>query len=273
MSVSIKALVNTEMAIPVKAVFHNMSEFDPVRKDIGMITEVQWSDGTVSEGIKHCGCVYLIQDGDKKILVDTGVGDFANIIDVRMRRGDKFYLKEVASVTDKLADMNISPDDIDMVINTHLHWDHCGGNKYFTKAKFYIPEADVALALTAPCWAPHFFSEMRSCVTDIADRAILVNDGIHVTDNIRLVRLGGHTPGSLGVLADTKERGTVALAGDVVCKYENLNHDWIGPSGNIWNVSELVNAVRILRDMSDEIVPSHDWRIFDRYPEGIITER
>ena len=273
MSVFIKALANTEMAIPVKSVFHNMSEYSPVREKIGMITDVQWSDGSVSEGIKHCGCAYLVIDGDRKILVDTGAGNIGYITDVRMKHGDKFYLREVSSVPAALAEMDIAPEDIDIVINTHLHWDHCGGNKLFPAARFFIPEADVALALAAPCWAPHFFAGMRSCVTDIAGNAPLVSRDMSITDNIRLVWLGGHTPGSLGVLIDTEERGTVALAGDVVCKYENLDNDWIGPAGNIWDVTEMVNAVTLLRGISNEIVPSHDWRIFDRYPGGVIATR
>lgn len=261
MGVFIKALANTEMAIPVKSIFHNMSEYSPIREKIGMVTEVQWSDGSVSEGIKHCGCAYLVIDGDKKILVDTGAGDINHIIDIRMKHGDKFYLKEVASINDALAEMDIVPADIDIVINTHLHWDHCGGNKFFPDAKFFLPEADVALALTAPYWAPHFFADMRSCVTDIAGNATLVSNNMSITKNVRLVWLGGHTPGSLGVLINTEDRGTVALAGDVVCKYENLDNDWIGPAGNIWNVTEMIDAVTMLRSISDEIVPSHDWRI------------
>lgn len=273
MSVSITALANSEMAIPVKAVFHNMSEFDPIRKKIGMITDIEWSDGTVSEGIKHCGCAYLIQEGEKKILVDTGIGDLNHITKVRLKRGDKFYLSEVASITDKLAEMDISPEDIDIVINTHLHWDHCGGNKYFPNAQFYIPEADVALALASPYWAPHFFSDMKTCVTDISNRSVYVNGNIKVTEHIRIIHLGGHSPGSQGVLIDTEDLGTVALPGDVVCKYENLENDWIGPAGNIWNITEAIDAVRLLRECSDEIIPSHDWRIFDKYKDGIITTR
>jgi glyoxylase-like metal-dependent hydrolase (beta-lactamase superfamily II) len=273
MSVFIKALVNSEMAIPVKAVFHNMSENSPIRQKIGMITDVKWCDGTVSEGIKHCGCAYLVQDNGRNILVDTGMGDCSKIIDIRMRRGDKFYLREVSTIQAKLAEMNLKPEDIDIVINTHLHWDHCGGNSYFTKAKFYIPEADIPLALSAPCWAPHFFPEMRNCLTNIIDRAVLVKESIQITDQISVIRLGGHTPGSLGVLINTEDRGVIALAGDVVCKYDNLELDWIGPAGNIWNISELVDSIRKLRSLSDEIVPSHDWRIFDRYPDGVITTK
>lgn len=273
MAASIRALPVAEQAIPVSSVFVNMSQHAQAREKVGMITQVEWENGNVTEGIKHCCCAYLVIDGDKRILVDTGTGDVERIRRIRNGNGDNFYLKGLTPLQDQLAALGIQPEDIDIVINTHLHWDHLGGNELFPNARFYMPQQDLALALNAPDWAPHFFKDMRSCVTSVADRTIMVNEAAQITPHIQVVRVGGHTPGSMAVLIETEDRGVVALAGDVMCKYENLRENWIGPSGNVWNLSELVEAFDYLPTVSDVIVPSHDWRIFDEFPNGVIAEK
>ncbi len=65
----------------------------------------------------------LIITGDKKILVDTGIGDKG---DEKFR--SMFAVSRRPTLTESLAELDIPVDDIDMVINTHLHWDHAGGN-------------------------------------------------------------------------------------------------------------------------------------------------
>lgn len=270
MTVSIRAMPYAEMGIPVKAVYHNLAEHSPYCSSISHVGDIEWSDGDISPGVRHCGCAFLVTDGDQKILVDCGMGPFEKIKAIRMEHGDKFYLKPLDPVEVQLARLGIEPSDIDVVVNTHLHWDHCGGNLSFPGARFYLPEGDLPYALNAPKWAPHFFAGMRDCVTGIMDRAVMVAGDMQLTEHTRIVHLGGHTPGSQGVLVQTK-RGVIALAGDVVCKYENLENDWIGPSGNIWDVSGLVDAVARLRKMCGEIIPSHDWKLFERYADGVIA--
>jgi len=269
MHAKIHILAVAEQAIPVKAIYNNVGDYGEVLKDVENTCEVEWSDGTVSTGIKHCCCVYYIEDENKKILVDTGVGDFERIRKIRDERGDRYYLKELESLEEKLAALNVTPGDIDIVINTHLHWDHIGGNTIFPNAKFIMPAADIPLALTAPKWAPHFFPGMRDCITKVADRTIAVDGDKKISNCVSVKWLGGHTPGSQAVLVKTKI-GTVALAGDVVCKYENWNNNWIGPGGNIWNLGQLVKAYETLRMCSDVVVPGHDWRVFKVFPNGII---
>lgn len=273
MSVSIQAFAVAEQAIPVKAVYQNLSEHSAETEKIGMITQVQWSDGTQTEGIKHCCCAYLVEDEGHHILVDTGIGDLQRITKAREKHGDRFYLKEVKPLSQCLATVDLQPEDIDIVINTHLHWDHCGGNEMFPNASFYMPDSDISMALKAPCWASHFYPEMRSCVTSVADRMVLISDSMQITKHVRVIHLGGHTPGSQCVLVETEDQGIVALPGDVICKYENLENNWIGPAGNFWNITELVRAYDLLHEVSDVIVPSHDWRIFDRFPNGVIAQK
>ena len=64
------------------------------------------------------------------VLVDTGVGGPPQVLsDWRVVN---------RSVADALAGLDMTPGDIDMVINTHLHFDHCGQNAVFKHAPFYV---------------------------------------------------------------------------------------------------------------------------------------
>ncbi len=272
MGIRLKALSLVEMAIPVKAVFNNFN--GNVDEDLSIygITQVQWSDGTFSEGIKHPGCCFYIEADGKKILVDTGVGDLEQLRQIRNARGDKYYLftKPEWDLKYQLEKMGVGLDDIDIVINSHLHWDHVGGNKLFKNAQFFMPKEDIPLALTGPKYAPHFFKKMSSCITEVADRTTFLDGDAKIVEGVEVWKVGGHTPGSQ-VIAVKTDKGVVALTTDVVCKYDNWEHDWIGPAGNIWNIGELVNAHQTIRQRSDFIIPGHDWKVWEYYRDGIIA--
>jgi glyoxylase-like metal-dependent hydrolase (beta-lactamase superfamily II) len=86
----------------------------------------------------------LVRTGDRNILIETGIG---NKLSERMIR---FY-GQPAELLDNMSAGGLSPDDIDIVINTHLHFDHCGWNTIrtndriiptFPKAKYYVQEGE-----------------------------------------------------------------------------------------------------------------------------------
>jgi len=72
------------------------------------------------------------------VLVDTGVGGPDEMLsDWRVVN---------RSVADALAELDMTPGDIGQVINTHLHFDHCGQNAVFRHAPFYVEGAEVSRA-------------------------------------------------------------------------------------------------------------------------------
>src|ERR1700734_1574299 len=75
----------------------------------------------------------VTHDGDA-VLVDTGVGGPQQALD------DWRVVNR--SVADALAELDLSPADIGLVINTHLHFDHCGQNAVFKHAPFYVQRAE-----------------------------------------------------------------------------------------------------------------------------------
>lgn len=264
----IQVLPLSEMAIPVTAVFNNVGANGKILEQVQNKTSVVWSDGSESIGVKHCGCALFINDGDLNILVDTGFGDINEIHHIRKQRGDKYYLTEINTIQEALKNIGISPEDIDIVVNTHLHWDHIGGNLAFPHARFYVPEDDLPYLYNPPCWASHFYPGTKKHIAELKNLVPVRGEG-KISDHVSYLCLGGHTPGSLAVLIDSP-KGIVAFAGDIVAKYENWDLDWIGPSGNIWNMSQLADAFSVLRERADIIIPGHDWKVFDRHPEGVV---
>ena len=86
----------------------------------------------------------LIRDGKHTVLVETGIG---NKLDPRMA---KIFAPQ-AKLMESLAAAKVAPEDIDVVINTHLHFDHCGWNTVrqgeqvvptFPKAQYYVQEGE-----------------------------------------------------------------------------------------------------------------------------------
>jgi glyoxylase-like metal-dependent hydrolase (beta-lactamase superfamily II) len=92
----------------------------------------------------------LIRSAGKRILVETGAG---GKMDRKLR---EIYGLDGPLLTNGLQDFGVSPDDIDIVINTHLHFDHCGGNTrverdkivpVFPNARYYVQREEFAHAM------------------------------------------------------------------------------------------------------------------------------
>ena len=93
----------------------------------GVVPKTLWSRKTPVDELNRVplgfNC-YLVRTGDHNVLIETGGG---NKLDARFRERAK--LPPVADpLPEVLARFGIDPESIDIVINSHLHWDHCGGN-------------------------------------------------------------------------------------------------------------------------------------------------
>lgn len=153
---------------------------------------------------------FLVQGEGRNILIDTGLDDFIVPEEFTKQTGlTAKYLDEA------LAEIGLSPDDITMVINTHLHDDHCANNPMFEKAKFFVQARELEFAKNPhPLdhrFEPAFFED---CNFELMDGDQEIVPGINV------IFTPGHTPGSQSVLVDT-EKGPVVITG-FCCNMENF---------------------------------------------------
>lgn len=127
------------------------------------------------------------------------------------------------NVIDSLAAIGLGPDDIDVVVNSHFHPDHCGCNEFFTAARFVVHEAELAAAKSpegpALGYLPGEWNHSMP-IQGVTDGHDVMGDG-----KLVCVHLPGHTVGLMGVLARLERTGKVLCVSDAVSLRRNLDHD------------------------------------------------
>jgi N-acyl homoserine lactone hydrolase len=132
------------------------------------------------------------------ILVDTGVG-WGND---RLIHEWKVVNRHAA---DAMAEHDLSPADVKIVINSHLHFDHCGQNAVFKRAPFYVQRRELERARRSGDAAEWF---------DFAGaRFELVDGDAEIAEGVRVVATPGHTSGHQSVFVDTAD-GAAVMIGD-----------------------------------------------------------
>jgi N-acyl homoserine lactone hydrolase len=113
-------------------------------------------------------------------LVDTGVGGPQEVLD------DWRVVNR--SVADALAEIDMSPADIGLVINTHLHFDHCGQNAVFKHAPHYVQRAELTRAQQESPQLCGWFDFMNA-------RFELLDGDAEVLPGVEVIATPGHTVG------------------------------------------------------------------------------
>ena len=141
--------------------------------------------------------VALIESGGKRVLVDTGMGERWSEKEIRMYRIDRS-----TTLVGGLRARGLGPEDIDVVVNTHLHFDHAGGN---TRAEgrrvvpaFPRPRYVVQRGEWDDATHPHERSRASYRADDFlpvaeAGQLDLIDGEAEVAPGVRAVRVGGHT--------------------------------------------------------------------------------
>src|SRR5262249_5897346 len=106
-----------------------------------------------------------------------------------------------------LSEQGLDLADIDIVVNTHLHFDHCGGNHLFAGKPIYVQRRELDDAL----------SEENYTI-----RAWVQAPGVECSPGLRLIPAPGHTPGMQVVVFETGDRPIVA-GGDVATFFGELD--------------------------------------------------
>jgi N-acyl homoserine lactone hydrolase len=146
----------------------------------------------IADGERMPVFVWTIDHPAGRVLVDTG------LIDTR---------PEIDDMSPTPHPENI-PRDIACVINTHLHYDHCGGNRLFPGVPIHVQARELADARSLDNYT------IRDWV-DFDGATYVEHEGeVEVLPGIRLLPTPGHTDGHQSVLVDTPD-GLVVIGGDV----------------------------------------------------------
>ena len=227
-------------------------------------------DGSFTPGVMCPIIVWLLVGPYGPILVDTGMpdpGEARRIITAQGGEMKPSFQDPEWKLESQLARHGFKPDDIERIIISHLHGDHYGNNGLFPKARFYIHKDEIPLCLAAPPWSPFYRPGFKRYLLEVIDQVQLVDGDMQLCEGVRMVHVGGHSPGLLSVVVDT-EIGRVAIASDIIHSYRNLELNW--PIGSYWDLNQVIRGMRHLLEIADLILPNHDAELWKRFPQGVI---
>jgi glyoxylase-like metal-dependent hydrolase (beta-lactamase superfamily II) len=169
----------------------------------------------------------LVRTGETNILIETGIGN---------KLPDKMVqiYKQPAKLLDNLHALGVAPEDIDIVINTHLHFDHCGWNTVrhdgkiaptFPRAKYYAPEGEWQYARhPSERDAISFISENYDPLVGSGQMTLLRGDE-EILPGISVKTFPGHTAHMQAVIV--KSGGlTACYISDLIPTSAHINITW-----------------------------------------------
>jgi len=237
----------------------------------GVVPKVLWETIVPADELNRVpmalNCLLILSQG-KRILVDTGFGR-----KVPDKRADQLALqREDGDLLDGLERLGYGPEEIDIVINTHLHSDHCGGNTLdragtpepaFPRAEYWIQRVEWAEACypnerTQKTYLPENFRPLES-----AGQLRLLYGDTRVTAEVRCIVSKGHSRGHQSVIIESDGKTAIYL-GDLAGRAVHLEHlAWTTAFDS--EPFETIESKRAIRDWAMErdalLFFGHDIRV------------
>jgi len=180
----------------------------------------------------------LVRTGTKNILIETGIGN---------KLSDKLVqiYKQPAKLLDNLHAAGVAPEDIDIVINTHLHFDHCGWNTVrrgdrvvatFPNAKYYVQEQE---------WEHGRLQLERDAISYMSSnydplletgQMVLLNGDVELSPGISVKVFPGHTANMQAVIIESggesggggnEKKKTACYISDLIPTSAHLDLTWV----------------------------------------------
>ena len=208
----------------------------------------------------------LLRTTEGNILFDTGLHP------VHVTRPDATFgpnsgldvkMDHADAIVARLASIGVKPDDVAIVVNSHLHFDHAGNNGAFPKATFIVQAEHLAYAKGKPNFPGVYW--------DIPELTYVPTGGRgRVARGIEVVPTPGHAPGHQSLVVDLAETGRVVLTGDAAFTRANLERGEI-PAMDQAAAKESLRVIRsLVKDDLTRVFTSHDadaWATWRHAPD------
>ena len=197
----------------------------------GVVPKTLWSKKVTPDELNRLDAgtnSLLVRTGDKNILIETGIGD--KLPDRLVR-----IFKQPAKLLENLHAAGLGPEDIDIVINTHVHFDHCGWNTVrrggqiaatFPNAKYYAQEKELehghlqlerdAISYMSPNYDPLVEN----------GQMMLLNGDLEILPGISVKVFPGHTANMQAVLIESHGKKACYIS-DLLPTSNHLDVTWV----------------------------------------------
>jgi glyoxylase-like metal-dependent hydrolase (beta-lactamase superfamily II) len=211
--------------------------------------------------------MWFIKGTKNNIIVDLGPPDPEQALE---NHGYVIKREKEQEPVNALKSIGLSPDDVKIVIVTHLHWDHALGFHLFKNAKFLIQRKEVEYAIAPlPCHRPIYYEKSlgKPQFVDYLEQIEPIDGDHEVEDGVKAIFIPSHSPGFQGVLVRT-QKGNYFIAGDAVGLFECWETIPHVPSSIFNNLEQYYESIERIEQIADFVLPGHDGRVFDKsvYP-------
>ncbi|WP_291321002.1 N-acyl homoserine lactonase family protein [Desulfonatronospira sp.] len=206
---------------------------------------------------------WYLEGGDRNILVDTGEMSPIRSEDRRQDLGGAIYTFE-----EGLSKVGLEPKDIDAVIHTHLHNDHCENDSKCVNAEIFVRPEELESAHNPH---PLDYRYLDDYILDAEENGQIrtVDKDRELFPGIYVMHTPAHTPGGMSVFVHTS-RGTAAITGFCVIE-ENFDPPKeikamemeVIPPGTLVNSYQAYDIMLRVRDSADILLPLHEPRFAD----------
>ncbi len=213
--------------------------------------------GTGTEYTIPIYCWY-IEGGEKKILVDTGEMSPIQSESRETAIGGKIFTFEQG-----LEKWGLKPEDIDIIIHTHLHNDHCENDYKCENAIIYVHEKELS-RIHDP--HPLDYRYLEDYIEDVEENGQVhpLTEDTEILPGIQTVHTPAHTEGGMSIFIDT-DKGKAAITGFCVInenfhppvEIKAMEMDLIPPGTHV-DVYDAYDIMVKIRDKADILLPLHE---------------
>jgi N-acyl homoserine lactone hydrolase len=224
-------------------------------------------DGTLTVPVPS----YLIVHPKGRVIFDSGLHEatmddpvahlgapLARFFTVHFHRGEE--------IAGRLEAIGVAPDRVELVVNSHLHYDHCGGNAQLPNADVIVQDREVTHAKTVDARSGYLRNEW-----DTGQKLRMV-DGEHDVfgdGSVVCIPTYGHTPGHQSLRVRTEQGGEFMLCGDACYLKESL--DKLHTPGVVADRDAMVAVFHRFREMRDagvNVMYGHDPEFWKTVPQA-----
>ena len=213
----------------------------------------------------------LVRTGKHNVLIETGIGDKFDA-----KRTEIYNIEHSPNLLDDLSRHGLSVEDVDIVINTHLHFDHCGWNTRregaaivptFPKARYFMQRAEWEHALHPN--ERDKASYIEEWFAPAEPQTVLVEGACEIVPGIRVELAPGHIRDMQCVWVESEGKRACFIS-DLVPTHAHLPFPWI-MAFDLYPMETLASKKRLLPRLAEQgtlVVFPHDAEV----PWGRLTE-